>query len=80
MRVGRTITAVAAILLALVTPVAVASTASAASINFGACSANIEPWQHPYVAPGRSGNGPLTGETGNLHIPAAFSGGMGCVR
>ena len=60
---------------------ALAPSASAAEVNFGACQSQIPAWQHPYIAPGQIKTGPLTGNLDDgLHYPSGFEGGMGCAR
>lgn len=54
--------------------------ASAATINFGACMSGVDANAKPYLAPGQSGNGPVTKVKGVLSYPNGFDGGMGCSR
>ena len=56
----------------------VPASASAATVNRGACMSTIETWLKPYQAPGTTGLGPLTIVNGVFHYPAAFAGSSGC--
>jgi hypothetical protein len=68
---------------ALVLVPAVPAAAQGSTINRGACMSYLAKEQNDlvkYQAPGQNGNGPLTKVNGELNIPNAFDGAMGCSR
>lgn len=68
------------ILVSIVAPVAVATSATAATANFGTCIKRADVSLRAYQAPGATATGPVTVVDGQYLVPTAFAGGQTCTK